>query len=90
MEITDELQLIMDKYNWESIDKINWNYISYSEILSEPFIEKYINELNLSYISRYQKLSEKFIEKYKNGLNLSLWIEFELCYKVSKRNKKYS
>ncbi|KKL21265.1 hypothetical protein LCGC14_2447190 [marine sediment metagenome] len=62
MEITKELQQIMDEYGWKSIDDIDWNNISYDYNLSIKFMEKYFDKLNLEYISYYQILSENFIE----------------------------
>ena len=74
MKITDELQEIMDKYDWKSIDDIDWNKISYDYNLSIKFMEKYFDKLNLEYISYYQILSENFIEEYLDEFNeLSLY-----------------
>jgi len=57
MKITDELQEIMDKYNYESIEEIDWYYICQYKKLSEDFIENYfIDKLDLYYIYKYQKL----------------------------------
>ena len=49
--------------------KINWNWISENQKLSESFIEKYKNKVSWEEISARQKLSEPFIEKYKNKVN---------------------
>ena len=77
MEITDELQKIMDKYNYQSIDEINWNNIVRREILSEKFMETYSNKLDLYLICFRQKLSEKFIEIHFNKLYLNYICEYQ-------------
>ena len=51
----------------ERFDNIlDWNLISWKQILSETFIEKYQDKLNWYNISCNQTLSESFIEKYQN------------------------
>lgn len=51
-------------------DKINWNWVSFSQNLSEDFMRKFSNKISFYYISRYQKLSRKFIEDFSNKLYL--------------------
>ena len=70
MKITQELQEIMDKYEWNSVKEIDWEIISRYEKLFEKFIEKYFHKLDLDYICRNQNLSEYFIEKHIKKLNL--------------------
>ena len=86
MEITKELQQIMDEYGWKSIDEIDWNYISYSEKLSEEFIEKYFNEFDLYLICLYQKLPEEFIEKYFDKFDS---IDLSYIHKYQKLSEEF-
>ena len=44
--------------------KVDWDYISIYQKLSESFIEKHIDKVKWNYISMFQTLSESFIEKY--------------------------
>ena len=49
-------------------DKVHWNNISSSQILSEEFIMKFKNKVNWKYIEDYQELTlklKKEIEKRK-------------------------
>jgi hypothetical protein len=51
----------------------HWYYISYNQVLSEPFIERYKNNVDWYYISYNQVLSEPFIERHKNNVDWD-WI----------------
>ena len=67
--------------NNESIqDKVDWDYISRYQKLSEPFIQKFQDKVNWNYISAYQKLSEPFIQKFKDNVN---WNRISECQKLS-------
>jgi hypothetical protein len=57
-------------------DKINWSWVSYSQILSEDFIRKFRSRVSFYYISRYQKLSEEFIEEFSDRIFLE---DIPLC-----------
>lgn len=47
------------KHFWGKFkDKVNWDYISVYQKLSEEFIEKFKDKVIWTYISEYQKLSE--------------------------------
>ena len=46
-----------------------WDIISFSQILSEVFIERHSNEVNWRFISMYQNLSEGFIERHLNKVD---------------------
>ena len=50
-------------------DKVDWNYISAYQKLSESFIKKFKDKVNWDLISKYQNLSENFIKKFKHKLN---------------------
>lgn len=50
---------------------MNWNVISYTQKLSENFMEKYKDRLNFKYLSVHQKLSNEFILKYYDRLDLN-------------------
>jgi len=55
----------IEKYH----DKVDWNWISISQTLSEEFIEKHQDKVNWGLISQSQTLSEKFIEKYQDKVD---------------------
>ena len=61
-----------------SLTENDWGYISYHQILSEPFIEKYKDQVNWNYVSIRQKLSEPFIEKWKDKVNWSYISRFQI------------
>ena len=69
MEITDELQAIMDCHSWKSIDDIDWYHISLHEPLSDNFIIFYEKKIYWSALCKCRNLSEKFIEKHWDKLN---------------------
>jgi hypothetical protein len=52
--------------NYESIEEVNWYYISKYQKLSEDFIREFKDEVNWVCISIYQKLSKDFIREFKN------------------------
>ena len=52
---------ILDKYS-NLIQ--NWEHVSFFQVLSESFIEKYADKVDWHSIFRYQKLSIQFIEKW--------------------------
>jgi len=66
--------------NWDEIiqcyeqnkNKVNWEYISINQQLSEEFIEKFSDKVAWDWISRYQKLSKEFIERFKDKLDLNV------------------
>ena len=60
--------------------KVNWNFISYNQTLSEDFIRKFQNKVNWYYISRYQKLTEDFIREFKDKVN---WARISTYQKLS-------
>jgi hypothetical protein len=51
-------------------DKVGWDYISFSQKLSEEFIREFKDEVNWNYISSSQKLSEEFIREFKGKINI--------------------
>ena len=50
-------------------DDVDWNGISFNQILSEEFIEKFTYKVNWYNISGWQNLSEQFIEKFADKIN---------------------
>lgn len=69
-------------------DKLNWDIVSYYQILSEKFINKFSNKVNWRLVSGYQKLSESFMEKY---LDLIDWEMVSISQKLSESFiEKYS
>lgn len=68
----------------EHLDKpLNWDYICYSYMLNEDFIERAEKYVNWEYISscQFENLSDNFIEKYQHKLNMRLITFFR---KISK------
>src|SRR5574343_658878 len=87
IKIIEEIKNI-EKFFDENMDnfKVDLNYISIHQKLSEEFIEKYIDKVvDLNYISKYQTLSERFIEKYIDKVN---WIYISINQKLSEEFKK--
>ena len=50
-------------------DKVDWNYISKCQTLSESFIKEFQDNVNWYWISYYQNLSESFMKKFKDKIN---------------------
>jgi hypothetical protein len=50
-------------------DKVNWNYISHYQKLSENFIREFQDKANWIYISAKQKLSENFIREFQDKVD---------------------
>ncbi len=50
-------------------DKVDWEWISKYQKLSEEFIEKFQDKVEWEWISQYQKLSEQFIEKFQDKVD---------------------
>ena len=71
------LKLKTQKYSEKELENnINlfnewdWYYISYCQVLSEGFIEKYSDKVEWYDISKYQILSESFIKRNINKINI--------------------
>lgn len=76
------LQKYKDKLYWFQIsftdinryndyeDYVDWQKVSYHNILTEDFIRKNKDRLNWGFISSHQKLSNEFIEEFKDKVNL--------------------
>jgi hypothetical protein len=47
-------------------DKVDWEWISISQKLSEDFIREFKDRIDWLWISQYQKLSEDFIREFKD------------------------
>jgi len=63
-------------------DKVNWNYISASQKLSENFIREFKSNVEWYRISQYQKLSEDFIREFKDKV---YWIFISKFQKLSEK-----
>ena len=50
-------------------DKVNWEWISEYQKLSESFIREFKDKVNWNGISAYQKLSESFIREFQDKVN---------------------
>ena len=72
-KITKEVKTLIKKLNLncsvkEFKDKVNWNYISTSQTLSEDFIREFKNKVDWPHISTSQTLSEDFIREFKDKI----------------------
>lgn len=56
-------------YDIHNLTEFDWKYISWSQKLSESFIEKYKDKVDWVWISKYQKLSESFIGRYQDRVD---------------------
>ena len=54
-------------------DKVDWNWISAFQKLSEDFIREFQDKVKWDYISTYQKLSEGFIREFQDRVDWG-WI----------------
>ena len=63
--------------NFMSLDKINWDYISEHQILSEKFIREFQDKIDWNCISIYQKLSEDFIREFQDKVNWYYIIKYQ-------------
>ncbi len=55
--------------NYESLDNVDWDYISCYQKLSEDFIREFKDKIVWYWISKNQKLSEDFIREFQNKIN---------------------
>ena len=62
-------------------NKVDWNFVSSYQKLSEDFIREFKDFVNWHKISISQKLSEDFIREFKYKVN---WYEISICQKLSK------
>jgi len=72
--VKKEIEEIIEKENLncsieEFQNKVDWDYISYSQKLSENFIREFQNKVDWDYISYSQKLSLNFIREFRNKVN---------------------
>ena len=49
-------------------DRVNWEWISIYQKLSEPFIREFTDKVDLYYISKYQKISIEFQTEFVDKL----------------------
>lgn len=59
------------------ITRVQWNYISEFQELSEDFIREFKDKVNWTYISQYQKLSESFIREFKDHVDWSMISKYQ-------------
>jgi len=69
----------LDKYAAKFTDDC-WYHISYYQMISEQFIEKYSDKLRWAGISLAQELSEQFMEKHSDKLT---WDYISMSQKLS-------
>lgn len=69
------------------ISRIQWNYISEFQELSEDFIREFKDKVYWHWISKYQKLSENFIREFKHRLYLGE-IKESWHYKTTEEKKQ--
>jgi hypothetical protein len=50
----------------EFSDKVDWDWISYSQNLSENFVREFQDKVNWKDIFKHQNLSESFIREFKD------------------------
>ena len=64
-------EMIDDRDCWKNINvnKLDWNYISKYQKLSEDFIREFQDKVDWYFISIYQKLSEDFIREFQDKVN---------------------
>jgi len=68
--VKQELDKILKKHKWKSIDDIDWKWTSYYQKLSLDFIREFKDKVDWSCISHYQKLSYSFICEFRDKLDL--------------------
>src|SRR5574343_49486 len=85
--VTNKIKIIeeikdIEKFFEENMDnfKVDLDYISIHQKLSEAFIEKYCDKVDWDCISTYQTLSEEFIEKYSDKVD---WDDISAYQKLS-------
>ena len=61
-------------------DKVNWEYMSRCQTLSEDFIREFQDKVCWEYISRHQILSEDFIREFQDKID---WDAISLNQKLS-------
>jgi hypothetical protein len=86
-ELIQEIQTLINNLNLnlncsidDFTDKVDWNYISSSQKLSENFIREFKDTIDWYNISEYQKLSESFIIEFQHKVN---WLNISICQKLS-------
>lgn len=62
--IKKELDEIMQKYDWKTIEDIDWSIVSHDHPFSEDFVRKFKDQLNWRDSINYQPLSQDFIEQF--------------------------
>ncbi len=78
-QLQKEIQQIIDSCPLnctveEFQDKVDWDYISEYQKLSEEFIREFQNKVDWIYISQYQKLSEEFRKEFELEIPKNNWL----------------
>ena len=78
-QVINEIEKLVKELNLNCIieqfkEKVDWNYISIHQKLSEDFIRECKEKVNWDIISIYQKLSEDFIHEFNIIIKNSNWL----------------
>jgi len=57
--IEQELNKILEYYEWKNIEEIDWDHIVVWEVLSKAFIKEFKDKLDLKYLLRTKKITQK-------------------------------
>ena len=69
------LENYIEILNVNSVDEVDWLWLSTAQTLSEDFIREFQNKVYWEWISRYQTLSKKFILEFLDKFEKSLiWL----------------
>jgi len=84
-KITKEIKELIKKEGLdytirEFENKVNWDWISVYQVLSEGFIGEFESKVDWYGISKYQVLSEGFIREFKSKVN---WYSISECQVLS-------
>lgn len=74
-EVEIELNKILEYYNYNSIENINWNKICVHWEFSENFIKEFCNKINWFNMSVYRSMPKNIIKEFKHKLNLGLMLQ---------------
>jgi len=77
IKITPDIEKDYIQFCKENENRIDWDYISKNQKLTESFIRKFYRILNWKYISQYQVLSEDFIREFKDYVNWNLILRYQ-------------
>jgi hypothetical protein len=75
MTTKQELDKILKKYNWNSVQ--DWNVLARDNKLSEDLIREYKGYISWITIISFQKLSEPFIKEFKDYVSWKYVCEYQ-------------